>query len=133
MDVHFERPTEQGFDSARCVLPSYEWKFTHGYSEDEIARFEELLRNNAHLIYTNYEPLTTQFTHFLSELFPVSAHFSILPASSVSPCIMMKLRLWKISSAVRRSKRRDIIARCWDMITPVHILREPWSGTLQVL
>lgn len=23
--VHFERPTEDGFDSARCELPSYIW------------------------------------------------------------------------------------------------------------
>ena len=25
VEVHFERPTEDGFDVARCVLPSYEW------------------------------------------------------------------------------------------------------------
>lgn len=23
--VHFERPTENGFDSARCELPAYRW------------------------------------------------------------------------------------------------------------
>ena len=33
--VHFERPTENGFDSARCELPV----------------FEELLHSNAHLLY----------------------------------------------------------------------------------
>ena len=27
VEVHFERPTETGFDSARCVLPTYQWKF----------------------------------------------------------------------------------------------------------
>ena len=51
VEVHFERPTEQGFDSARCVLPSYHWKFNEGFSEVEIAFFEEFLRNNAHLLY----------------------------------------------------------------------------------
>lgn len=26
VEVHFERPTEDGFDTARCQLPSYDWK-----------------------------------------------------------------------------------------------------------
>lgn len=51
VEVHFERPRENGFDSARCVLPTYEWKFNEGYSPAEIAFFEEFLRHNAHLIY----------------------------------------------------------------------------------
>ena len=25
IEVHFERPTENGFDSARCILPEYKW------------------------------------------------------------------------------------------------------------
>lgn len=49
--VHFERPTENGFDSARCVLPSYEWISKDGYTEIEIQKFDELLHNNAHLLY----------------------------------------------------------------------------------
>ena len=51
VEVHFERPTEHGFDSARCILPSYQWKFNDGYSNAEILFFEELLRNNAHLLF----------------------------------------------------------------------------------
>lgn len=51
VEVHFERPTENGFDSARCVLPEYKWLFNEGYSKEEIEFFEELLMNNAHLIY----------------------------------------------------------------------------------
>lgn len=51
VEVHFERPTEQGFDSARCVLPSYHWKFNEGFSEREISFFHEFLQNNAHLLY----------------------------------------------------------------------------------
>lgn len=49
--VHFERPTEEGFDSARCELPDYNWTLKEGYSNSEIDMFEQLLRNNAHLIY----------------------------------------------------------------------------------
>jgi len=51
VEVHFERATEQGFDSARCVLPTYQWKFKEGFSAEEIHFFEEFLRNNAHLLY----------------------------------------------------------------------------------
>lgn len=49
--VHFERPTADGFDSARCELPSYQWVSREGYSDEEIALFEQLLHSNAHLIY----------------------------------------------------------------------------------
>lgn len=49
--VHFERPTEDGFDSARCELPAYKWTIREGYTDDEIGLFEELLHSNAHLLY----------------------------------------------------------------------------------
>ncbi len=49
--VNFERPTEEGFDSARCELPDYRWIFRDGYSDEEIKLFEELLHSNAHLLY----------------------------------------------------------------------------------
>ena len=49
--VHFERPTEEGFDSARCELPEYHWLYKKGYSEKEIDMFEQLLHSNAHLLY----------------------------------------------------------------------------------
>lgn len=51
VEVHFERPAHGDFDSARCVLPEYRWKFREGYSDEEIAFFEELLRHNAHLFF----------------------------------------------------------------------------------
>ncbi|WP_272111204.1 hypothetical protein [Mediterraneibacter gnavus] len=44
--VHFERPTENGFDSARCELPDFRWVLQNGYSDAEISDFEELLRKN---------------------------------------------------------------------------------------
>ena len=51
IQIHFERPTENGFDSARCELPSYEWIMRQGYTEEEIAFFEKLIQSNAHLFY----------------------------------------------------------------------------------
>ncbi len=49
--VHFERPTDNGFDSARCELPDYNWIYKNGYSDSEIEIFENLLHSNAHLLY----------------------------------------------------------------------------------
>ena len=49
--VNFERPTDNGFDSARCELPEYKWTEKEGYSDEEIAFFEKLLHINAHLLY----------------------------------------------------------------------------------
>ena len=49
--VHFERPTEGGFDYARCELPEYKWIQKKGYSDEEIALFQQLLQSNAHLLY----------------------------------------------------------------------------------
>ena len=51
VEVHFERPTKTGFDSARCLLPSYEWIKIEGFTDEEIAKFCRLLESNAHLLY----------------------------------------------------------------------------------
>ncbi len=51
VEVHFERPTEDGFDSARCSLPDYKWIKRTGYNDVEIAEFEEFLHHNAHLLF----------------------------------------------------------------------------------
>lgn len=51
VEVHFERPNEKGFESARCVLPSYSWIIRDGFTDNEIKEFETFLKNNAHLIY----------------------------------------------------------------------------------
>ncbi len=51
IEAHFERPPDNGFDMARCSLPSYKWIKREGFSDEEIAFFEELLRNNAHLLF----------------------------------------------------------------------------------
>lgn len=49
--VNFERPTQDGFDSARCELPSYRWISIEGYSAEDIELFETFLHSNAHLLY----------------------------------------------------------------------------------
>lgn len=49
--VHFERPTEEGFDSARCELPEYKWLLRKGYSKTEIASFENFLKKHSKLLY----------------------------------------------------------------------------------
>lgn len=50
--VHFERATEDGFDSARCELPSYRWVEWEGaFTDEERGRFERFLRDNAALLY----------------------------------------------------------------------------------
>ena len=49
---HLARPTEHGFDSARCELPTYTWTtWEGGFSDAERLEFEEFLRSNAHLLY----------------------------------------------------------------------------------
>lgn len=50
--VHFERPTEKGFDSVRIFLPSYEIKVWEGnYSTEEIEFFKKVVENSADLFY----------------------------------------------------------------------------------
>lgn len=51
VEVHFERPTDEGFDVARCILPSYTWIKVEGFTDKEIQGFNEFLRYNAHLLY----------------------------------------------------------------------------------
>lgn len=49
--VNFERPTEEGFDTARCELPDYKWIKIEGFTGAEVELFEQLLQSNAHLFY----------------------------------------------------------------------------------
>ena len=51
VEVHFERPTAEGFDTARCQLPTYTWLIKEGYNQQEIEFFEQFLHSNAHLFY----------------------------------------------------------------------------------
>ena len=48
--VYIETPDEKdGFHDATCWLPEYEWT-VHGYSDEEMEFFEQLVKNNAHLM-----------------------------------------------------------------------------------
>lgn len=49
--VYIETPDEKyGFRHAACILPGYEWQDISHYSQEEIARFEKIIRSTAHLI-----------------------------------------------------------------------------------
>ncbi len=49
--VYIETPDEKdGFHQAVCWLPEYRWESISGYTEEEMAYFRQLVRNNAHLI-----------------------------------------------------------------------------------
>ena len=50
--IHFERPTEEGFDSVRFELPSYDIVYKEGnYSEEEIAMFKKIVESGAQFFY----------------------------------------------------------------------------------
>ena len=48
--VYFERPVEDGFINATCILPTYTWE-NNGFSQTDINTFQEILENGAHVIY----------------------------------------------------------------------------------
>lgn len=48
--VCIEKPVYGGFHSAQCVLPGYRWENVEGFSETEIAGFQELLESLSHII-----------------------------------------------------------------------------------
>jgi len=51
IEVHFERPTDDGFDVARCILPIYDWVKLEGFTQSEILVFQQIIQNHAHLFY----------------------------------------------------------------------------------
>lgn len=48
--VYFEKPVCGGFYSAECYLPKYKWKNIEGFSDDEIAKYQEFLKSIAHIV-----------------------------------------------------------------------------------
>ena len=49
--VYVEKPDERdGFHNAWCLLPDYQWKDIHGFTDDDIRRYQKIIENNAHLI-----------------------------------------------------------------------------------
>ena len=52
VEVHFERPTENGFDSVRFELPSYNILYQEGnYTEEEIELFKTVVEHGAPSFY----------------------------------------------------------------------------------
>lgn len=52
IQIHFERPTENGFDGVRFELPSYKILYTEGnYTEEEIELFRTVVERGAPSFY----------------------------------------------------------------------------------
>jgi hypothetical protein len=50
VEVSIERPVELGFNSAHCVLPSFEWTNIEGFSDEEVTVLDAFVHRNAPLI-----------------------------------------------------------------------------------
>ena len=48
--VYFEKPIYGGFQSAECFLPEYRWENNEGFSQEDIKRYDDILKTTAHLI-----------------------------------------------------------------------------------
>lgn len=49
--VYVEKPDEKDcFHSGYCILPGYSWQNVSGLTEQELQRYEEVIRSTAHLI-----------------------------------------------------------------------------------
>ena len=48
--VYIEKPIELGFKSVECYLPNYEWKNNDGFTEEELAYYNEFVHSLAHVI-----------------------------------------------------------------------------------
>lgn len=49
--VYMETPDEKYcFRHATCYLPDYTWKDIYHYSQEDIERFQEIIKSTAHLI-----------------------------------------------------------------------------------
>lgn len=49
--VYVEKPdAKDGFHSAVCYLPDYEWKDISGFTAEEIERYHKIIESTAHLI-----------------------------------------------------------------------------------
>ncbi len=49
--VYVEKPDEADFfHNAVCWVPGYKWEDVNGFTDSEIARYDEIVRSTAHLI-----------------------------------------------------------------------------------
>ena len=50
VEVSIERPIELGFDSARCLLPTFEWSDIDGFDDEDLTYLDSFIHNNAPFI-----------------------------------------------------------------------------------
>ena len=49
--VYVEKPDENDcFHYGTCILPGYQWQDVFGFTAEELARYEEVIRSTAHLV-----------------------------------------------------------------------------------
>lgn len=49
--VYIEKPDEKDcFHNASCCLPDYEWKEINGFTQDEIAKYQEIIETTDCLV-----------------------------------------------------------------------------------
>ena len=49
--VYLEKPDEKDcFHYATCYLPGYRWEDIFGFTQDEMERYQEIIKSTAHLI-----------------------------------------------------------------------------------
>jgi hypothetical protein len=48
--VYFEKPVLNGFHSAECFLPNYEWCNVHGFTEEKVLEYNSFLETVAHIV-----------------------------------------------------------------------------------
>lgn len=49
--VYIEQPIESGFCNATCILPEYKWQNINGFTQEQIADFQDMLEKGSHIIY----------------------------------------------------------------------------------
>lgn len=51
VEVYVEKPDAKDcFHYGTCILPSYRWRDISGFTTEELARYEDVIRSTAHLI-----------------------------------------------------------------------------------
>ena len=48
--VYIEKPIYNGFKSAECYIPGYEWKNVDGFTKAELKYYDELIHSVSHVI-----------------------------------------------------------------------------------
>lgn len=48
--VELEKPVEGGFYSAECILPEYTWQKVQGFTDNDIAKLQDIIASLAHII-----------------------------------------------------------------------------------